>query len=119
VVYGAAMPRKGVWEPLPLIAYGYAIHPLSTDAENRKSRPNGVHSADTDNHDSLASRDIVQLEVGDNVYAFEQYTPKAKETSGIWYRGYVHARSVADHLFTAITQLCRLQESSDAPSYCR
>jgi hypothetical protein len=29
----------------------------------------------------------VPLEVGDNVYAFEQYTLRGNETSGIWYRG--------------------------------
>ena len=77
------IPRKGVWEPLPLIVFGYVIHPLVTTAENRKSRPNG----DIDPNEFLAQKDIVPLEVGDNIYAFEQYTPKGNETSGIWYRG--------------------------------
>ena len=81
------MPRKGVWEPLPLIVYGYAIHPLSPYSEYRKSKTNG--SADADLHEFLAGKDIVPLELGDHIYAFEQYTPKGKETGGVWYRGSV------------------------------
>lgn len=77
------MPRKGVWEPLPLIVYGYAVHPLVTTADYRKSRSTG----EPDVNDLLAHKDIVPLEVGDNVYAFEQYTPKGSETNGVWYRG--------------------------------
>ncbi|THH08148.1 hypothetical protein EW145_g2899 [Phellinidium pouzarii] len=34
-------------------------------------------------------RDVVSLEVGDEIYAFEKYTPKGKECDGVWYRGYV------------------------------
>lgn len=30
------------------------------------------------------------MEVGDEIYAFEKYTPKGKEVEGIWYRGYAY-----------------------------
>lgn len=39
--------------------------------------------------DRFALRDVVALEVGDEVYAFEKYTPKGKEVEGVWYRGCV------------------------------
>ncbi|KAE9401567.1 cytoplasmic protein [Gymnopus androsaceus JB14] len=80
-----------MWEALPLICYGYAVHPLipSTRRDTRYStrthRTSGVTDASADD----LHRDIVSLEVGDEIYAFEKYTPKGKETDGIWYRGYV------------------------------
>ena len=30
---------------------------------------------------------VVALEVGDEIYAFEEYTPKGNEVNGVWYRG--------------------------------
>ncbi|KAF4598371.1 hypothetical protein EYR38_006773 [Pleurotus pulmonarius] len=85
--------RRGVWEPLPLVVYGYAIHPLTpsskrdTRISHRAQRLSVVTEASADDH--LAHKDIVSLEVGDEVYAFEKYTPKGKEVEGEWYRGYV------------------------------
>ncbi|EPQ57371.1 hypothetical protein GLOTRDRAFT_137711 [Gloeophyllum trabeum ATCC 11539] len=84
--------RRGVWEPLPLIVYGYAIHPLSpshrdTRISSRTPRLSTVTEAST--FDSIQYKDVVSLEVGDEVYAFEKYTPKGKECEGVWYRGYV------------------------------
>lgn len=81
-----------MWEPLPLIVYGYAVHPLTpfrretrTSSRNRLST---VTEASTD--DITGMRDLVTLEVGDEVYAFEKYTPGPREpVEGIWYRGYV------------------------------
>lgn len=86
--------RKGVWEPLPLIVYGYAVHPLSPNRRDTKlsSRTRGstwTSTTDASGDDHLVHRDVVSLEVGDNVYAFEQYTPRDKEVEGVWYRGYV------------------------------
>ncbi|KAJ7129841.1 C2 domain in Dock180 and Zizimin proteins-domain-containing protein [Mycena crocata] len=81
------------WEPLPLIVYGYAVHPLTPNSrrDTRFSARNRLstvtESSADDSH--LVHRDVVSLEVGDEVYAFEKYTPKAKEVEGIWYRGYV------------------------------
>lgn len=35
-------------------------------------------------------RDVVALEVGDEIYAFEKYTPSPRDNvEGIWYRGCV------------------------------
>ncbi|OCH91820.1 cytoplasmic protein [Obba rivulosa] len=88
----AVAQRKGVWEPLPLIVYGYAVHPLSpnrrdTKLSNRTRLSTFTESSTGEDH--LVHRDVVSLEVGDTVYAFEKYTPKDKEVEGIWYRGYV------------------------------
>jgi len=83
-----------MWEPLPLIVYGYAIHPLSPfKRETRnpvRNRFSTATEASTDDQSSFP-RDVVSLEVGDEVYAFEKYTPSAKDTiDGPWYRGCVH-----------------------------
>jgi hypothetical protein len=35
-------------------------------------------------------RDVVTLEVGDEIYAFEKYTPSPRDqVEGVWYRGFV------------------------------
>jgi dedicator of cytokinesis protein 3 len=85
--------RRGVWEPLPLIVYGYAVHPLSPsrrDPRTSRARLSTVTEVSNDEHS--VHRDVVSLEVGDEVYAFEKYTPKAKEVEGIWYRGCVQLK---------------------------
>lgn len=81
-----------MWEPLPLIVYGYAVHPLIPSRRETRSssrnRLSTVTEASTDDHSVM--RDVVPLEVGDEVYAFEKYTPSSKEpVDGCWYRGYV------------------------------
>lgn len=81
---------KGVWDPLPLIIYGYALHPLSP--VNRRdtklfSRTHISTWTDASGDEHLVHRDVVSLEVGHNVYAFEKYTPRDKEVEGVWYRG--------------------------------
>lgn len=83
--------RRGVWEPLPLIVYGYAVHPLSPSRrDTRYSNRTRLSTVTEASNDELVHRDVVSLEVGDEVYAFEKYTPKGKEVEGIWYRGYVY-----------------------------
>ncbi|KAK2467786.1 hypothetical protein APHAL10511_000081 [Amanita phalloides] len=80
-----------MWQPLPLIVYGYAIHPLipsRRDIRLSRSRLSTVTEASTDSH--ALNRDVVALEVGDEVYAFEKYSPVARDpVEGVWYRGYV------------------------------
>ncbi|KAJ7502758.1 C2 domain in Dock180 and Zizimin proteins-domain-containing protein [Mycena galericulata] len=80
-----------MWEPLPLIVYGYAVHPLSPSRRDTRFSARNRLSTVTESsaEDHLVHRDVVSLELGDEVYAFEKYTPKAKEVEGIWYRGYV------------------------------
>ncbi|KAG2364374.1 hypothetical protein BDR07DRAFT_1401549 [Suillus spraguei] len=76
--------RKGVWEPLPLIVYGYAVHPLSPskrDTRLSSRRPmSTITEGSTD--ENGVHRDVVSLEVGDEVYAFEKYTPRGNQTDG-------------------------------------
>jgi hypothetical protein len=61
-----------------------------------------VTEASNDEH--LVHRDVVSLEVGDEVYAFEKYMPKGKEVEGIWYRGYVRSSfAQAIDLMCAVT----------------
>ncbi|KAI0305423.1 C2 domain in Dock180 and Zizimin proteins-domain-containing protein [Multifurca ochricompacta] len=81
----------GVWEPLPSIIYGYAVHPLSPSHRDTRisSRPRLSTVTEVSTAESFIHRDVVALEVGDEVYAFEKYTPRGKETEGVWYRGYV------------------------------
>ena len=82
--------RKGVWEPLPLIIYGYAVHPLSPVNRRDTKLSSRTHIStwtDASGDEHLVHRDVVSLEVGDNVYAFEQYIPRDKEVEGVWYRG--------------------------------
>lgn len=87
----ATTPRRGVWEPLSLIVYGYAVHPLSpAHRDTRVSGRTARLSTVTDGSEGeFPNRDVVTLEVGDEIYAFEKYTPKAKECEGVWYRGCV------------------------------
>ncbi|KAI0717219.1 cytoplasmic protein [Cerioporus squamosus] len=89
---GTVGQRKGVWEPLPLIIYGYAVHPLSPVNRRDTKLSSRTHIStwtDASGDEHLVHRDVVQLEVGDNVYAFEKYIPRDKEVEGVWYRGYV------------------------------
>lgn len=79
-----------MWEPLPLIVYGYAVHPLSSSRRETRApsrnRLSTVTAASTDENSGW--RDVVTLEVGDEVYAFERYTPGPKDpTDIVWYRG--------------------------------
>ncbi|KAH7888385.1 hypothetical protein F5I97DRAFT_2002325 [Phlebopus sp. FC_14] len=87
----ATAQRKGIWEPLPLIVYGYAVHPLSPNKRDTRISSRRPMSTITEgsNDEAGVHRDVVSLEVGDEVYAFEKYTPRGKEVEGVWYRGYV------------------------------
>src|SRR5260370_1978328 len=67
------------------------MHPLSPSHRDTRisSRPWLSTVTEASTAESLLHRDMVALEVGDKVYAFEKYTPKAKETEVVWYRGCV------------------------------
>ncbi|KAH9046876.1 hypothetical protein EDB84DRAFT_1557919 [Lactarius hengduanensis] len=87
-----ATPARGcIWEPLPSIIYGYAVHPLSPSHRDTRisNRPRLSTVTEASTTESFIHRDVVALEVGDEVYAFEKYIPRGKEADGIWYRGYV------------------------------
>jgi dedicator of cytokinesis protein 3 len=81
-----------MWEPLPLIVYGYAVHPLTPSRretrQSTRNRLSTVTEASTDEHSVM--RDVVTLEVGDEIYAFEKYVPTGRDlVEGVWYRGHV------------------------------
>lgn len=86
--------RRGVWEPLPAVLYGHAIHPLSNGQQRDSLHdPKSNGGGSNNNGESSAANDmIVGLDVGDDVYAFERYVPKGKEVDGIWYRGSVFGK---------------------------
>ena len=80
-----------MWEPLPLSVYGYAVHPLSPSRRETKfSARNRLSTVTEASADEPTFINVVTLEVGDEVYAFEKYTPSNREgVEGIWYRGCV------------------------------
>ena len=90
--------RGGVWEPLPSIIYGYAVHPLSPSHRDTRisNRPRLSTVTQASTASSFIHRDVVALEVGDEVYAFEKYIPRGKETESVWYRGCVNTSILAD-----------------------
>lgn len=82
------------WKPLPVIVYGFAIHPLSsTSRDPNDPRPNGRLSTvlELEHEEDDANPYVVALEVGDEVYAFEEYVPKQSESKATWYRGCVRS----------------------------
>lgn len=95
-----------MWEPLPLIVYGYAVHPLSPSRRetrlSSRNRLSTVTEASTDDHSVM--RDVVSLEVGDEIYAFEKYTPSNKDSvEGVWYRGCVRSRhTIYPHFLNSV-----------------
>lgn len=84
-----------VWKPLPVIVYGFAIHPLSSSSDPNnpnKQSANGRLSTvlEMEHEEDDANPYVVALEVGDEVYAFEEYVGNARdgdEHKGVWYRG--------------------------------
>lgn len=80
------------WKPLPVIVYGFAIHPLtssSASSSDPSQRPPGRLSTvlELEHEEDDANPYVVALEVGDEVYAFEEYV--GEEDNGAWYRGSV------------------------------
>ena len=70
--------------------YGYAVQlfsPANCIDVSLSSRAHISAWTDASGDEHLVHRDVVSLEVGDNVYAFEKYTPRDKEVEGVWYRG--------------------------------
>ncbi|KAG8997177.1 hypothetical protein FRB93_000463 [Tulasnella sp. JGI-2019a] len=77
------------WQPLEHIVYGFAIYPISQTAY---ARPGTVGRAEAlsvseqqDVEQNPALEFVARLDVGDELYAFEQ----CENMSNVWYRGYV------------------------------
>lgn len=75
------------WRPLQVIIYGFAVHPLSSSTKNDEHRPRLSALLEQPDDDEEQNPYVVALEVGDEIYAFEEYTPKGNEVHGVWYRG--------------------------------
>jgi dedicator of cytokinesis protein 3 len=75
------------WKPLQVIIYGFAVHPLSssTKTDEQRTRLSGLPEQPDD--DEEQNPYVVALEVGDEIYAFEEYTPNGNGGNGVWYRG--------------------------------
>ncbi|KAG8846100.1 hypothetical protein FRB96_002079 [Tulasnella sp. 330] len=77
------------WQPLEHIVYGFAVYPIS---QTTYARPGTVGRAEAlsateppDVEQDPALEFVARLDVGDEVYAFEQ----CEDMKNIWYRGYV------------------------------
>ncbi|CAE6444733.1 unnamed protein product [Rhizoctonia solani] len=78
------------WEPLPMLLYGFAIHPLSASLLTTHDRVSslGPPRIELDAIPEHAPRNphLARLDVGDEIYAFEVW----REGGGCtWYRGYI------------------------------
>ncbi|CAE6455016.1 unnamed protein product [Rhizoctonia solani] len=78
------------WEPLPMLLYGFAIHPLSVSLSITHDRVSslGPPRIELDAIPEHAPRNphLARLDVGDEIYAFEVW----REGGGCtWYRGYI------------------------------
>ncbi|KAI5478526.1 hypothetical protein MNV49_005055 [Pseudohyphozyma bogoriensis] len=92
---------SGVWAPSSAISYGVAVSTFTpiTALDSTVARTNGDSR---DNGEELEAEEPnphqVPLEVGDEVYVFEVFRPRASSSppeaeSGTWYRGYVVSTS--------------------------
>ncbi|KAG9080710.1 hypothetical protein FS749_007930 [Ceratobasidium sp. UAMH 11750] len=75
------------WEPLPLLLYGFAVHPLNPNPD-RPASSVGPPRLELDAIPEYAPRNphIARLDVGDEIYAFEVWRGEDRQT---WYRGYI------------------------------
>lgn len=76
------------WKPLEHIVYGFAVYPIS---QTTYARPGTVGRAEAlsatteqqDGEQDPALEFMARLDVGDEVYAFEQ----CQDMKNVWYRG--------------------------------
>ncbi|KAE8266357.1 hypothetical protein A4X09_0g5990 [Tilletia walkeri] len=102
----STLPKR--WEPLPKIRYGFVSHPF-VPAEH--SPQLGDHDPDDPTALALASVEshLIDLEVGDEVYVFEQLGHAEVQ----WYRGYVVS---TNRFSTSTISLNNLSDYSTFPS---
>lgn len=94
------------WEPLPKIQYGFAVAPFAPEPESL-----GIlqDEADPEAAFALLQPHIIGLEVGDEVYIFEQLGHQ----DVIWLRGYVVS---TNRIPTTATSTSSLSDYSAFPS---
>ena len=111
----AASPTEAVyrrWEPLPKIEYGFAVSPFLPELDSLDLT--GVEGAEVQDGDTSTKLATVQshligLEVGDEVYIFEQLGHKDVS----WVRGYVVSTT---RVPTSATTSSSLSDYSSFPS---
>lgn len=96
------------WEPLPKILYGFAVHPFIPDIDALEL-PHGPIDDAQAAAITAAQVHLISLEVGDEVYVFEQLG----HTDVSWFRGYVVS---TNRLPTAATSINSLSDYSTFPS---
>ena len=93
--------KTGSWLPLPQIRSGFAVHPFNPSVSRAASpsshdgHPSKVDARTWDRVRDNRNPYEVQLEVGDEFFAFEEYVSTFEEDGqgDIWYRGYVSAHA--------------------------
>lgn len=99
------------WRPLQVIVYGFAVHPLSASASANPETTEGGNPQDGAGADNSATTEknpyVVPLEVGDEVYAFEEYLPRTDEVSNRWYRGSALSQAQFSALKSSLISLIR------------
>ncbi|KAK0550096.1 Deoxycytidine kinase 1 [Tilletia horrida] len=102
----SGLPKR--WEPLPKIRYGFVAHPFVPAehspqlSERQQDDPTALALASVESH-------LIDLEVGDEVYVFEQLG----HTDVLWYRGYVVS---TNRVSTSTISLNNLSDYSTLPS---
>lgn len=99
--------RKGAWEPLPYIYSGLVVHPFHPSSSSQPASPFNAHKSPTtfsrprvpsfsttgDRDDAFYSSRTnpheVNLDVGDEFFAFEEYRSADEGDDSVWYRGSV------------------------------
>lgn len=95
------------WEPLPRIQYGFAVAPFVPEADSLNILvDNGMDPAEAF---AAVQPHLIGLEVGDEVYVFEQLG----HTDISWYRGYVVS---TNRVPTTATSTSSLSDYSTFPS---
>ncbi|PWN21805.1 hypothetical protein BCV69DRAFT_268306, partial [Microstroma glucosiphilum] len=108
-VSDATLSANAQWQPLPKIHYGFAISTFSPEAEILHQ---AARTLDETSVAALRSH-LVTLEVGDEVYVFEQLGQDKPQ----WYRGFiVSTLGSAALASTALVNRSEARSSMDSPA---
>ncbi|KDQ21902.1 hypothetical protein BOTBODRAFT_169082 [Botryobasidium botryosum FD-172 SS1] len=113
---------SGVWEPLPYIIYGFAIHSLTPNDPRISVYRKSVYPNDYDGASESTGGPAPEnpfqatLEVGDEVYAFEKFTLPESRGGNTWYRGYVVSTSRQHTVSLSVTDTSTFNGASGSQS---
>ncbi|KAN0061214.1 Deoxycytidine kinase 1 [Thecaphora frezii] len=97
------------WEPLPKILYGFSIHPFTPDTDALDPSSAQLEHLPSAAIEALQN-DLIALEVGDEVYVFEQLG----HSNVSWFRGYVVS---TQRTATSAASAHSLSDYSTLPGY--